>query len=442
MRLAAVSLALALVTVGCSPGADGPPIETVPPTSVTVVVPSRRDVARTLQLVGQVRAYQEASLRAKLAGYVRSVEVEPGDGVAVDQLLATVELPEVEQQVLEAQARESQEEQLGLAYEDEAAGLAARAQAARTALERLEARQGASLASADELAQEVALQRQAHQRLEQVARGDEGLVAQQELDQSRGRLRQAESRLEAARQEAQATRAERREAQRNLQAATAMAQAQKARSRAQQSAAEARSRQAEQSRQMCAYSQIRAPFAGTVTRRWVDPGALAGEQPLLTLADLSRVRIELAIPETEAPHVRAGITRVTLSGPALKSTRQTITRSTDSLDVATRTLPVEIELSNPGHRLSPGMAVDASVELERRSDVLALPVEAVLRERKGPAVFIVESGKAKKLSVRTGFQGPEWVEILEGLSGQEQVVVRGNQSLKNGAAVEIQSTVP
>ncbi|MEW6279244.1 MAG: efflux RND transporter periplasmic adaptor subunit [Candidatus Eremiobacterota bacterium] len=425
---------VALLLAGCSSGPSGSPIETVPPPSVTVTRPERRTVHRTMQTVGEVRGWQEARLVPRVSGYVSRILVDRGDHVQAGDLLAELSVPELEQEALEARARVGEEESLGEAYREDAATQSARARAAEAEIDRLRDRERASRSETAWLAQEVELQREAYRRLKEVADSEEGLVARLELEQALGRLRQAESTLQAGQSQARSAASEVRAAESQLQAARLAVASHRSRARGQEAAAEARRHEAAARAEILGLSQIRAPFTGIVIERMVDAGALVQHGPVLAIADIDRVRIRLPIPETEVAHVRPRFTVVRLEG---LSERARVTRTSDALDVSTRTMMAEVELPNPRHRLKSGMALRASVELEERAGVLAVPTRAVLFEKKGPAVFVVRDGTAQKTPVKVGFLEPEWVEVVEGLQPHDAVVVEGNQDLKNGARVRV-----
>lgn len=117
--------------------------------------------------------------------------------------------------------------------------------------------------------------------------------------------------------------------------------------------------------------------------------------------------------------------------------RARITRLAGSLDPATRTLLAEIELANADHLLNPGMFMKVALMLESRPDALVVPSSAVIVEQDERAVFVVSEGKAQKRVVKAGIEGPDWTEIVEGLTGKEAVIVTGKENVSKGGAVQI-----
>jgi RND family efflux transporter MFP subunit len=193
---------------------------------------------------------------------------------------------------------------------------------------------------------------------------------------------------------------------------------------------------------LLAYARLTAPFSGVVTKRWVDPGAFvpaatssrSGESAaVVTLMDFSRVRVDVAMPESEVPLVKTGLpVRVTVSHLPGRAFEGTVTRLAYALDVPTRTMGTEIELANPDGVLRPGMYASVRIGLERREDALLLPAEAVLREKGEPFAFTVEDGRARKVALQLGLDDGIRIEVKQGLSFGDVVVVGGAQALRDG----------
>lgn len=193
------------------------------------------------------------------------------------------------------------------------------------------------------------------------------------------------------------------------------------------------------------YTKVRAPYAGIITARFADPGALiqvatassAGAIPLFTIMDLNTVRVYTNVPQDDSPWVRPGTTKASVSVKGLegRSFTGTVTRSTLALDPSTRSLLVEIDLPNPDHALRPGTFVEVSLGLREIPDALVLPPQAIISGPTGKSVFIVEAGRAKSTPVQTGISDGRWIEIASGLSGDEEVVVVGKRKLVEGSPV-------
>jgi membrane fusion protein (multidrug efflux system) len=193
------------------------------------------------------------------------------------------------------------------------------------------------------------------------------------------------------------------------------------------------------------YTKVHAPYAGIITARFADPGALiqiatassAGAIPLFTIMDLDTVRIYTNVPQEDSPWVVPGKTKATVSVIGLegRSFTGTVTRSTLALDPSTRSLLVEIDLPNPDHALRPGTFVEVSLGLREIPNALVLPPQAVISGPTGKSVFIIEAGHAKPVPVQAGISDGRWMEITSGLSGDEDVVVVGKRQLLAGSPV-------
>ncbi|MGH7616119.1 MAG: efflux RND transporter periplasmic adaptor subunit [Gemmatimonadaceae bacterium] len=198
------------------------------------------------------------------------------------------------------------------------------------------------------------------------------------------------------------------------------------------------------------FARITAPFSGIVTARYVDPGAFipaatAGSTPqnaaLLTLMDFSRVRVQLYVPEAEVPFIRNGLP-VTLSVEELpgRTFNATVSRFSNALDESTKTMLTEIELPNVDHALRPGMYASVKLAMQRKDGALLVPKEAVVVEKAGTFVYTVAEGKARKTPVHTGFNDGVNVEIVDGVTANQPVILVGKQALTDGQSVSIAKT--
>jgi RND family efflux transporter MFP subunit len=201
----------------------------------------------------------------------------------------------------------------------------------------------------------------------------------------------------------------------------------------------------EQREAIRAYTKVRAPYDGTITARFADPGALiqvatasaTGAIPLFTIMDLDTVRIYANVPQDESSWIIPGRTKaaVLVGDAPHQSFTGTVTRTTMALDPSTRSLLVEIDLRNPDHVLRPGTFAHVSLSLREIPDALVLPAQAVHSGATGHSVFIAEDGQAKSVPIQTGITDGIWIEVVSGLSGDEHVVVVGKRRLIDGAPV-------
>jgi len=200
----------------------------------------------------------------------------------------------------------------------------------------------------------------------------------------------------------------------------------------------------EQRAAMLDYTKVRAPFSGIITARFLDPGAMiqvatnseTQASPLFTVMDVAKVRVYFNVPQEEAAQAKPGCSvKVMLRQYPERGFPGTLTRTTGVLDAATRTMLAEADLSNSEHVLQPGSFVEVEVSLKQHPKALIIPPAALVVEDAGKAVFIVEDGRARKVPVKTGLDDGIGIEVTEGLKGTEQVVVVGQNHLKDGMLV-------
>lgn len=232
--------------------------------------------------------------------------------------------------------------------------------------------------------------------------GNELIQAEKQVDAARASVRSAESAVRAARASLQAT------------------------------------------KQMEAYLKVTAPFSGVITERYVHPGALVGPGngsagALLELEQISRLRVVVPVPESEAAAVRRG-TRVQFRVPAFpgRTFNGTVARIGRSLDPKTRTMPVELEVANPRNELSPGMYPQIDWPSRGGGQSLAVPPTAIVTTTERTFVIRVRSdGRAEWVNVRRGTPTGDMVEVLGPLSPGDMVVRRGTDEIREGTRLEI-----
>ncbi len=275
-------------------------------------------------------------------------------------------------------------------------------------------------------------------------------AAQQTVAAAKSKQAAAESGIEVARSQVQAAIQQQNAARAQGEAARSQIGVVKAQGRSAAFQSQASKQAARGAAEMLAYTEIRAPFGGAITQRFLDPGALVqsaansaqgSTKPVLALAGADAVRIAVQVAEPDAPFVRPG-TRATIQAGSGTKRGGAITRTSGALDMASRTMLSEIDLQNRDHSLSPGMFVKVTLDLEAHARALTVPTSAVVFEKDKRSVFIVEGGKAKKVNVKTGFEGPRWVEITVGLRGREDVIAVGKENVSSGSAVQVSTARP
>jgi RND family efflux transporter MFP subunit len=196
-----------------------------------------------------------------------------------------------------------------------------------------------------------------------------------------------------------------------------------------------------------AYLRVTAPFAGVITERFVHPGALVGPGngsagPLLELEQVSRLRLVVAVPETEAASVRRGA-RVQFKAPAFpgRSFAGVVARVDRSLDPKTRSMPVELDVANARNELSPGMYAEVSWPSGAGgAQSLLVPPTAVVTTTERTFVIRVQNGRAHWVDVRKGKMAGDMVEILGPLVAGDLVVRRATDEIRNGSTLQVRGS--
>lgn len=185
------------------------------------------------------------------------------------------------------------------------------------------------------------------------------------------------------------------------------------------------------------YTEIRAPFDGAVTERFADPGAFIQHGKLISIVDVSKVRVVLDVPESEVRFSRPG-TEALLHLDALpgRNVQGKVSRSSGALDPVMRTMRIEIDIPNPDGAILPGMFARVDLGVERHPNVLVIPSKAVGGTHDKSFVFVSLGGKARKVSVTLGTHDGEWCEARTGLTGDESVIVPEGRTLVDGMAVK------
>lgn len=187
------------------------------------------------------------------------------------------------------------------------------------------------------------------------------------------------------------------------------------------------------------YTRIRAPIAGVVAQRFVRVGnTIAINDPVFHVTELDPLIAYIHIPEREFRRLTPGQpAELTLDAIPGQAFRANVQRISPVVDPATGTFKVTMEVPDQGGRLKPGMFGRFNIVWDERRDVLLLPRIAVVDDEVSESVFVVSEGLAQRRPVRTGYTRGAQVEIVDGLEGNEQVVVIGQTGLRDGARVEV-----
>jgi RND family efflux transporter MFP subunit len=376
------------VQAGADPGAKAGAVE------VGVVPVKSMPLSRSLTISSELVPFQEIDVYAKESGYVKQLLVDYGTRVKEGQLMAVLEIPELEQQLQQDDAAiKSAADQIGHAEHE---------------VSRYEAQHKVLHLESD--------------RLSTVARSQPGLVAQQEVDDATGKDLATEAQVESS--------------QSNLSVMQSLLVAAKAR------------RQHDQV--LFDYARITAPFSGTVTQRYANLGTLvqAGTSsstqalPLARLSQDDRFRLVIPVPESYVRYIRIGDTaQVTVPALGRKYTG-TVARFSVDVKEDTRTMHTEVDIYNTDRKLIPGLYAEATLSLDRKDNAIAVPLQAVSQNGDQSSVDVVTpSGTIEVRNLSLGIQTPKEAEVLSGLREGEMVVVSDRSSLKEGQQVH-SSVVP
>ncbi len=194
---------------------------------------------------------------------------------------------------------------------------------------------------------------------------------------------------------------------------------------------------------LLAYANPTAPFAGTVTARFVDTGAFVpagaagGASSVVTLVETRLLRTRVPVPEAESVFVKVGQpVRLTVEG-LTNVLQATISRHAGAIDESTRTLLVEADVPNADERLRPGMFATVRLGLEEHAGVRLVPTESVLVEKGGAFVFLVRDGVSRKVPVKLGFQDGARTEIASGVEDASVIVSPAKSAPGDGATVRL-----
>jgi len=192
---------------------------------------------------------------------------------------------------------------------------------------------------------------------------------------------------------------------------------------------------------MMGYTEIRAPFDGSVTERFVDPGAFIQQSKIVSIVDTSKVRVLVDVPETEVRFAQIG-TEASIQFDALpgNGVKAAISRTSGALDPILRTMRIELDVPNPKYTIYPGMFARVELGVERRPHVLVIPSKAVTVLQNHSFVFVDLGGTAKKVSVTVGTADGDWCEASSGLTGDELIILPEGKPLTDGMAVTTEGT--
>jgi len=360
--------------------------------SAPVVKVVRRDLNNELEIASEFQPLQEIEVYAKVSGYIKKLYVDWGTHVKQGQILAELEIPELQQQLQqdEASARRS-EQDLGRSRE--------------------ELNRAQSVFNVAHLT---------YARLADVQKSRPELVAQQEIDAAQGKDLEASAGVSSAKDAVSA-------AEQGLLAAKAALGKDQA---------------------MFAYARITAPFDGVVTQIYAYTGSLLpagtssnkGDLALCQLSQNNVLRLVIPLPERAVTDVHVGDTvNIEVSGAKNAFTGK-IVRLSGQIETQTRTMHTEVQVPNPNYLLVPGMYASVKIPLRSASQALSIPVQAVQSSGNGQGTVLLvnSSNRVEKREVKLGIETASQAEVLSGLNENEMVIFGEQNQFKAGAMVSPQ----
>jgi len=342
---------------GCNQRAEAPAKSTEEmPLEVKAVHPHRGEIYRYINLPGEVHPLFQATLFAKVDGYLKTLTVDKGDSVKAGDLIADIEVPELAANKIKYQA-------------------------------------------------EVELAEAEFKQISESPTNNPSGTSTKDIEEAKNRVGVAKGRLSVAKANLSYTES------------------------------------------MLNYARVTAPFDGVITKRFVDPGAYipvpnAADTPeaaaIVNVTDFKTLRMQVAVPEIESPHIALGQpVRWTTDALPGQFFDGTVTRTYWALDRVTKTMLTEVQLTNRGMALRPGMLVNARIGLEKRTDVLQIPAAALVKEKMNSFAFIAANHKAKKQLVTTGLNDGTNVEVTSGLRLEDLVILSNQHPVRDGQTIKI-----
>ena len=373
VRSLAVPLVVAALGASCT-GSSAPAVTTTAAASsapVDVAAVVSQPLAIVAPLPGELRPFESVAVFAKVAGFVKSIDVDRGSRVTQGQVMIRLEAPELTAQRAEADAK---------------------VQAAQAQLAAAQAKLGSDDSTVARL---------------KAAAATPGVVAGNDLD-----------------------------------VASRVADADRAQVAAQQQAVAAAMQARQSVTQIADYLDIKAPFDGVVTDRNVHPGALVNAgasgttEPLLRIEMQSTLRLVVPVPDAYVAGVTTGrpVDFSVASYPGRIFTGH-VARIAHTVDPKTRTMPVEIAVSNAAGELTPGAFCEVRWPVERPAPTLFVPATSVTSTLERTFVVRIRDGKVEWVDVKRGATSGKLVEVFGDIHAGDQVAVRGTDELRVGSGV-------
>ena len=349
------------------------------PPTIEVVQVIERPIDVTLSMPGELDPYESVAVSPKITGFVKTIRVDRGSRVRAGELIAQLEAPELVAQRAEAESKvQSAQAQLG--------AVGSKADADTSTLDKLKAAAATP----------------------GVVAGNDLVVAQKSVEADQNQVASAQQAVEAARQA--------------LQAIT----------------------------QLEDYLRVTAPIDGVVTERNVHPGTLVGPNsgpaaatPIVRVVQTSRLRLVVPVPEAYTAGISTGST-MTFNVPAYpgQAFSGTVARVAQAVDVKTRTMAVELDVSNKDGKLNPGTYCQVKWPVRRPTPSLLVPTGSIATTTDRTFVIRVRNGKTEWVDVTTGLVSGPSTEVFGDLKPGENVAARGTDEIRSGTEVRTKEVKP
>ncbi len=356
--------------------------------SARVAVVQRGSISHVLGMAGQFQPYQVIDVHPKVSGFIKHIYVDIGDKVHQGQTLAVLEVPELRAQLEGTVAQVGQRKDEIVRAEHDVA----RAQAEYSSLHAN------------------------NTRMQEAAKAQPGLIAQQELDDTQSRDLSAAAQVDAAK------------------AALAAARG----------ASQVAAADSDRVKAIEGYTKVTAPLDGVITWRYADTGALiqsgrdSNDQalPIVKLSQSGVLRLRMPVPEDAVQYVKVG-DELQLRVDALgRSFTGKIVRFTRSVNFETRTMETEVDVPNKDLSIDPGMYANAQLQLGHVDKALTIPVEALLLREGKRMVYVVDAEHhVRERAVEVGLEGSKLAEVKSGLQAGDQVILGGQEKYQEGELV-------
>lgn len=350
-------------------------------TDVSVVKAYRTHISRSVAITTEFHPYQTVEIHARVSGYVKNMNVDVGDFAKQGDLLATLDIPDLADDLNRAQA----------------------------AVESAQNEVESAKASEDDA-------HQIYSRLAAAAKSDPNLIAVQDLDSALDKDNAKKADLQAALSRVTAAKADASRLQTLVEYSKITAPFDGVVTK----------------RYVDTGALIQAGTSGS------------GSVPLVAFDELKRLRLIIPVPEADVAAIHVGTAiqvKITSTGEVLNAT---VSRFAHHVDMDTRTMHTEADIPNPDGHITPGMYASASLILASKDNALVVPLQAVEQGETPSVLLIDKENHIIKRPVTIGIETPTVAEITQGIEEGDQVVVGNHSSLEPGQLVnpKLQTTTP